>query len=248
MMRSVSQMDFHTAAKLAQQPTNFSNFNMLTPLPTYTSQIIDECYGYSSSPETNMSAFPQSMEKSNSFMNSGRSMTPQTPDSFAYHEPLTVTDSFDYMNTQAWSDDGTIPIGLGFDNEISNLPLGDIWSTPEPETMTPMNACNSPAAMNMWAHPALSVSPPQLPLGMPPHSKSVPALSISECSTEDFNSPNHVQEEWTGFQHNAGRTMGKPNVSGSYMENMMPKAPQPIWEDLIMPHQQAFQHQAFARS
>ncbi|KAF2683981.1 hypothetical protein K458DRAFT_389205 [Lentithecium fluviatile CBS 122367] len=248
MMRTVSQMDFHTAAKLAQQPTNFSNFNMLTPLPTYTPQIIDECYGYSSSPETNMGAFPQSAEKNNGFMNSSRSMTPQTPDSFGYHEPVTVTDSFDYMSTQAWADDGSIPVGLGFDGDLSSILPGDMWPTPEPETMTPMGVCESPATMNIWANPSLSVSPPQLPMGMPPHSNAVPALSISECSVDDFNSPNNVQEEWKSFQSNADNTMGKPSVSGPFMQNMMPKAPQPIWEDLIAPHQQPFQHQTFIRA
>ena len=232
MMRPASQMDFRTAAKLAQQPTNFNNFNMLTPLPTFTPQVIDECYGYSSSPEQSMGAFPQPSEKNNSFVNSGRSMTPQTPDSFVYHEPLTVSDSFDYMNTQAWADDGSMPIGLGFDGDLSGFP-GDMWSTPEPETMTPMNVCDSPATMNMWAHP-MSVSP-QLPMGMPPHSKAVPSLALSECSVDEFSSPNNLQQEWTSFQPTSN--MG-----------MMSKAPQPIWEDLIMPHQQHFQHQSFVRA
>ena len=237
MMRAASQMDFHTAAKLAQQPTNFSNFNMLTPLPTYTPQIIDECYGYSSSPEQGMGPFPQSGEKNNGFISSGRSMTPQTPDSFVYHEPLTVSDSFDYMNTQAWADDGSMPIGLGFDGDISGIIPDNMWSTPEPETMTPMNVCDSPATMNMWAHPSMSVSP-QLPMGMPPHSKAVPSLSLSECSVEEFSSPNNLPQEWTTFQPHSNHGMG----------NMMSKAPQPIWEDLIMPHQQHFQHQAFVRA
>jgi hypothetical protein len=236
MMRPGSQMDFRTAAKLAQQQsTNFNNFNMLTPLPTYTPQIIDECYEYSSSPEAGMGSFT---DKNNNFINSGRSMTPSTPDSFVYHEPLTVSDSFDYMNTQAWADDGSMPIGLGFNGNISGIMPGDMWSTPEPETITPVNICDSPATMNMWTHPSLSSVSPQLPLGMPPHSKAVPSLSLSECSVEEFSSPNHLQQEWTTFQPNPNNAMG----------SMMSKGPQPIWEDLIMPHQQQFQHQAFVRA
>lgn len=237
MMRAPSQMDFRTAAKLAQQPTNFSNFNMLTPLPTFTPQIVDDCFSYSSSPEQTMGPFAQAGDKSNNgFVNTSRSMTPQTPDSFVYHEPMTVTDSFDYMNTQAWADDGSIPIGLGFDGDMSNLLPNDMWATPEPESITPMNVSDSPAMMNMWANPVM---------GMTPKPEAVPSLSVSECSVDEFSSPNNVQEEWNNFQSNMGNAMGKANMSGSFMDNMMPKAPQPIWEDLIMPHQQPFQPQAF---
>lgn len=239
LMRAVSGMDFHTAAKMAQ-PNSFNNFNMMGPLQGYTPQIIDECYSYSSSPEQNMTPFSQPMEK-NGFLASTRSMTPQTPDSFAFNEPINVTDSFDYMSNQAWSDDGSIPIGLGFEGDMGGMLPGDMWATPEPETTTPMGLCDSPSTMNMW-HPSMSVSPPQMPMGMPPHSKAVPALSISECSVEDFNSPNNVQEEWAHFQSNAGQMMGKPNVSGAFMEDMkaFPKAPQPIWEDIIVPRAHAF--------
>lgn len=235
-------MDFHAAAKLGHQPGNFSGFNMLTPLQTYTPQVIDECYSYSSSPEQSMAAFSQPMEK-NGFLSTRRSMTPQTPETFSYQEPVAMGDPFDqYMHTQAWSDDGSVPIGLGFENDMPGMLPGDMWTTPEPESTTPMGLCDSPAAMNVWAHPPLSVSPPQIPLGMPPHSKAVPSLSISECSVEDFNSPSGVQDEWRNLQPNAVQMMGKPVVSGPFVEDIKayPKAPQPIWEDLIVPRNQTF--------
>lgn len=233
-------MDFHTAVKLGQQQSNFSGFPMLTPLQTYTPQIVDECYSYSSSPEPSMGAFSQPMEKS-AFLSSGR-LTPQTPDTFAYHEPLSIADPFDqYMDTQAWTDDGSIPIGLGFEGDMPGMLPADMWATPEPEGVIPMGLCDSPAPMNGWSHPALSLSPPQAPSSMPPHSKAVPSLSISECSAEDFNSPNGVQGEWTSFQPNAGQIMGKPNATGAFMENAKAISNiQPIWEDLIVPRTSAF--------
>ena len=184
-----------------------------------------------------MAGFPQQMEQ-NGFLASSRAMTPQTPDSFAYHEPLAINDPFDsYMSNKAWSDDGSIPIGLGFESDMPGMLTSDMWATPEPEGTTPMGLCNSPASMNVWPHSSMSVSPPQMPLGMPPHSKAVPSLSISECSVEDFNSPRGVQGEWTSFQPNASQIMGKPNVSGAFIEDVKayPKAPQPIWEDIIVP-------------
>ncbi|KAJ4289159.1 hypothetical protein N0V90_011501 [Kalmusia sp. IMI 367209] len=242
IMRTVSQMDFHTAAKLSQYPTNFNNFNMLTPLPTYTPQIIDESYSYSSSPEPNMGAFSRSMDQ-NGYLASSRAMTPSTPEPFAYHDPIAIADPFDqYMGNQSWSDDGSMAVGLGFEHDIPGMLSNDMWATPEPESITPMGLCDSPTTMSAWSHPAMSVSPPQMPMGMPPHSKAVPSLSISESSTEDFNSPSRVQEEWNNFQPHAGQIVGKPMVTGSFMDSVKayPKAPQPIWEDIIVPRTQAF--------
>ncbi|KAL5384381.1 hypothetical protein PMIN06_004615 [Paraphaeosphaeria minitans] len=244
MMRTVSHMDFHTAAKLGQYPANFNNFNMLQPLPTsYTPQIIDE-YAYSSSPEPNMGSFPRSMEQ-NSYITSSRAMTPSTPEPFAFNDPINIADPFDnYMSTPSWSDDGSMAVGLGFEHDMPGMLANDMWSTPEPESITPMGICHSPTAMNTWSHPALSVSPPQLPMGMPPHSKGVPSLSLSEASTEEFNSPRHMQQEWSNVQPHAGQIMSKPMVTSSFMNNAKsyayPKAPQPIWEDIIVPRTQAF--------
>ncbi|KAL1607974.1 hypothetical protein SLS60_002913 [Paraconiothyrium brasiliense] len=245
IMRTVSQMDFHTAAKLSQYPANFNNFpNMLTPLPTsYTPQIIDE-YSYSSSPEPNMGGFSRSMDQ-NSYITSSRAMTPSTPEPFAFNDPIAIADPFDqYMSTPSWSDDGSMAVGLGFEHDMPAMLPNNMWSTPEPESITPMGMCDSPTVMNTWSHPALSVSPPQHPMGMP-HSKGVPSLSLSEASTEEFNSPHHAQQEWNNVQSHAGQPMGKPMVSTSFMDNVRsyapyPKAPQPIWEDIIVPRTQTF--------
>ncbi|KAF2639491.1 hypothetical protein P280DRAFT_402722 [Massarina eburnea CBS 473.64] len=237
MVRSVSQMDFHTAAKLGQQPPNFNFNNMLSPLPTYAPHIVDDCYSYSGSPEQGMHAFPMTMEKN--YMAS-RSVTPGTPDSFASYDHLPMSDAFDpYMSSSAWSDDGSIPIGLGFEHDIPNMLPGEMFGTPEPEMHTPYGMCDSPASMHGW-NPELSVSPPQLPSGLPPHKQAVPSLSISECSTEGYNSP---PQEWTSFHPNASQMMGKPIVNRpSFMETVKgySTAPQPIWEDIIMPRSQGY--------
>lgn len=243
IMRTVSHMDFHTAAKLSQYPANFNNFNMLTPLPTYTTPIIEDSFSYSSSPEPNMGNFSRSMDQ-NAYITSSRAMTPSTPEPFAYHDPIAIADPFDhYMNTPSWSDDGSMAVGLGFEHDMPGMLPNDMWSTPEPESITPMGLCNSPATMNTWSHQAMSVSP-QLPMGMPPHTKAVPSLSISEASSEDFNSPSHVQEEWNNIQPHAGQIMTKPMATGSFMDSVKsfvyPKAPQPIWEDIIVPRTQTF--------
>lgn len=244
IMRTVSQMDFHTAAKLSQYPANFNNFNMLTPLPTYTTPIIEDSFSYSSSPEPNMGGFSTSMGQ-NSYITSSRAMTPSTPEPFAYHDPIAIADPFDqYMGHSNWSDDGSMAVGLGFEHDMPGMLSHDMWATPEPESITPMGLCDSPATMNSWQHPAMSVSPPQIPIGMTPHSKAVPSLSISEASSDDFHSPSRVQEEWNNIRPHAGQNMGKPMVTGSFMDNVKsfayPKAPQPIWEDIIVPRTHAF--------
>lgn len=242
VMRTVSQMDFHTAAKLGQYPANFNNFNMLTPLPTsYTPQMIDE-YSYSSSPEPSMGGFSRSMDQ-NSYITSSRAMTPSTPEPFAFNDPINIADPFDhhYMNTPSWSDDGSMAVGLGFEHDMPGMLPNEMWSTSEPERITPMGLCDSPATVNTWTHPALSVSPPQVPVGQPPHSKGAPSLSLSEASSEEFNSPSHMQQEWSNIHPHAGHIMRKPMVTSTFMDNTKsyayPKAPQPIWEDIIVPRQ-----------
>ncbi|KAF2713373.1 hypothetical protein K504DRAFT_450077 [Pleomassaria siparia CBS 279.74] len=241
MMRAHSHMDMHTAQKMRQQtPTDFSAYPMLTPLPTYSPQIIDECYSYSSSPEQNM----------HTFYNAGR-MTPQTPDSFLYHDSLASTDAFDqYMNTQTWSDDGNgMPIGLGFENDIPGLiPVESPWCTPEPEGFSmpmgqmrfdsPFCGSVSPAPMNEWSHD-LSLSPPQMPHSMP-HTRAVPSLSISDCSIQDFESPR--MDDWSNFRPNpSSMIVTKTNSHNTYIDGMKPiPKNQALWEDVKFPRSSTF--------
>lgn len=194
--------------------------SMLTPLQTYTPQIIDECYSYSNSPEMGGAPFVQTVEKNNNFMHAGR-LTPPTPEPFSYSESLSVPDFPDqYMNTQGWSHDGQLPIGLGFENEIPGLvsteadmnawaPDFSSQSTPVPN-MPAFNpaVCDSPASV--WPTPAMS----------PPHPRAVPSLSVSECS-EDSASPNVPQEDWSYFQDLSGSMSNvKPITSTPYLDSI----------------------------
>lgn len=234
LVRSVSHMDFHTAVKLGQRP-DFAT-TMLTPLQTYSSHI-ENGYSYSSSPEQNMSAFPHQMDRSTS--HSGR-LTPQTPESFIYHEPVSVMDNFDPYLSHSWSDNSHIPVGLGFGDEIPGMMPRDaemrLWTTPEPETVpTSMghlntfepSLCGSPASINTWSNPSLSVSPPQMA-----HSRPVPALSISECSIQDYDSPNVTQEEWNSYM--------KPITSAPYYDNMKPLSHSHMWDENMMSRSSTF--------
>ncbi|KAF2004610.1 hypothetical protein P154DRAFT_35117 [Amniculicola lignicola CBS 123094] len=239
LVRAVSHMDMATMAKLQQRP-DYTGMPMLTPLPTFSPQIIDECYPFSSSPEQQMGAFANPMEKS-SYLASGR-LTPQTPESFIYSEPLAMNDGFDYMNAQPW-DNGQMPVGLGFESDIPGMmpvePDMRMWSSPDLDggvaAMVPMSQsmCDSPESFNAWSNSSLSVSPPQLP-----HTRAVPSLSLSDCSAQDYDSPNAVQEEWAKLNG----TMNKSSVSTMYFNDMkvMQHHAAPLWEDVIIPRTSTF--------
>jgi hypothetical protein len=227
-------MDYHTAVKFGQQRPDFAAMSMLTPLPSYTPQIIDECYPYSSSPEMGGAPFVQSVEKNN-FMHQGR-LTPPTPEPFSYAESLSVPDFPDqYMNSQGWSQEAPLPIGLGFENEIPGLlpteadmsawvPDFSSQSTPVPNVQAFNPAvCESPASV--WPTPALS----------PPHPRAVPSLSISECS-DDSASPNVPQEDWSCFQNPSGNIAGvKPITSTPYLDSIKAMSMDPRgWDENVL--------------
>ncbi|KAF2265952.1 hypothetical protein CC78DRAFT_542906 [Lojkania enalia] len=244
LVRAVSQMDMATASKMGHQ-VNFAGLSMLTPLQTYTPHIVDEYYTDFSSPEPNMSVFAPHMAKNN-ILGSGR-LTPQTPEPFAYNEPLSIADPFDqYTNSQAWSDDGHMPIGLGLENEGLMLQEPDMrmWSSTELDngtaSMGHMQSFNSPASqspsLNAWPEQSISVSPPQ-----PPHTRAVPSLSISECSVQEYDSPEGARDEWSDFRINGNEiAMAKPNASAAFMENVKAHPTHPQWEDVILPRSSTF--------
>jgi hypothetical protein len=222
--------------------------SMLTPLSTYTPQIIDECYSYSSSPEPATTVFAHNMDKS-SYLPSGR-LTPQTPDSFSFNNSLPMSDSFDhYMHPQGWPHEGSMPMGLGFESEIPNMmPMETdmrVWtpdfaahSTPGPHTHgynPPM--CDSPASVNLWPAPIMSVSPSQ-----PPHTRGVPSLSISECSAPESDSPDGAQEEWPSFQGLSNSMCAtKPVTSTPYLDSIktLPMETR-AWEDGVLSRSSTF--------
>jgi hypothetical protein len=244
LFRAVSQMDLHAAAKMSSyQRPGFTAMPMLTPLQTYTPQIIDGCYSHSSSPERSIAPFNTHVDKT-TYLSSGR-LTPQTPE-FTYKEPVAVTDSFNqYMNSHAWSDDGHMHIGLGFENDIPGLMPGDtdlrLWAAPNLDgNSTPMGSMSAydspvsdtPTSLETWPTQPLSVSPPQLA-----HTRAVPSLSMSEASAQDFDSPGSVQEEWSHFRNRSGE-MGAGNAmtSAPYIANVqtLPVTHQ-VWDSGVIP-------------
>jgi hypothetical protein len=235
-------MDFHTAVKLGHQRGDFSAVSMLTPLQTYTPQIVDECYGYSSSPEPKITPFSHFVEK-RSHMNSGR-LTPQTPESFSFNEPVSISDPFDqYLQPQIWPQDAQMPIGLGFENDIPGLMPSEtdmrMWTPEFDGNATPTGNMDpytssvgeSPVPADVWPTPAFSVSPPQIP-----HTRAVPSLSISECSAQDSNSPNPPQDDWPNFQgHPGDMVVAKPHTSTAFFNGMKPIPMDPqIWDENML--------------
>jgi hypothetical protein len=230
-MRAASHIDFRTAVKMSQQQTSaISGYPTLTPLPTYQSQVVDECYSYTSSPDPSMGSFTPNMDD-HSFPIS-RGMTPQTPELLAYHEPFAMDDPLDqYSLSQAWSDDNLMPIGLGFDTQMPNgLPL-DMWSTPEPDVIPQMNQAN------LWAQQSLLSPPPQFSRETTPHTKVLPSLSANDCSVDDFGSSRVVQDDWSSCHSNAGGHINMNNLitSAPYVPNMKSiPSNAPLWEDVYM--------------
>ncbi len=195
---------------------------MLTPLPTYAAQIVDECYSYTSSPEQHMEQFPGAVDM-NGMPLSGRS-TPQTPESINYPDPMSMGESMNYMASQQWTDDAMAHAGLGFDSDVEDL---EMWSTPEPENMMPM-------AHLAWPPPAPSVSPQQMiPEVMAQHT-GVSTLVNADGSIDDFNSN---RNSWSMYQPTAHQISKASMATPAHlMQGMKPMAAHaPIWEDVFIP-------------
>jgi hypothetical protein len=228
-MRPASHIDFRTAVKMSQQASAGSAFPMLTPLPTYTSQIVDECYSYSSPLIQDMNVYTPPMEYNG--MPTSRQLTPPTPESNLYHEPLAIGDmSNTWMASQACSDDLLVPTGLGFEENMTPLLPPDIWSTHE-------YTHSAPIAQIPWIQSSPSTSPQSMASDLMSHIGPAPSLSISECSMEDFSSAGAFPEDWENCQ---------PATTQFDITGMMSSIPfmhslqsisstVPVWEDVFMP-------------
>jgi hypothetical protein len=228
-LRAASHIDFRTAVKMSQQASNISGFPMLTPLPTYNTQIIDECYSYSSSPDQNLTGFTPNMDSSH-FPTSGR-LTPQTPEPITYHEPMSMVGLPDqWINVQPWSDDTLVSVGLGFDGDMTTMLPTELWSAPE-------TAQTAPVAQLAWPHPSLSMSPQSISSELVPHPSAVPPLSISECSADDYNTSGVYHENWAHCQPTASQIdMANMVTSAPFMHDLRTiSSAAPVWEDVFMP-------------
>jgi hypothetical protein len=228
VIRTASQIDFRTAVKMSQQTAACSGFPMLTPLSTYDSQMVDECYSYSSPPGQDVAAYTPPTERSG-MPPSGR-LTPQTPESDPYHESLAIGDiSGTWIASQSWSDEPLIPIGLGFEGDLTALLPSELWSTHDYSHGASM-------AQMPWIQTPLSASPHSMASGIMSHIGTAPSVSISECSIDDFNNVAPFPNDWTSCQPNPTQfdmtTMG---TSEPYMHSLhLNSSTVPVWEDVFM--------------
>jgi hypothetical protein len=231
-MRAASHIDFRTAVKMSQQASACSGFPSLTPLPTYAAQVVDECYSYPTNTDQDIPGYASGME-SNGMPTSGR-LTPQTPDSVVYHEPLAVGDMADvWMVAQPFSDDSLASVGLGFETDMTGLLPAELWSTSE-------HAHSAPIAQSPWGQSSLSISPQSTTSDCIPCPTGALSLSISECSIEDFNSSGVFHEDWadcqpitTQYNMVNMRNMATSEPFTHDFRSMLSTAP--IWEDVFMP-------------
>lgn len=230
-MRAPSHIDFRTAVKMSQQAAIISGVPKLTPLPTYQSQIVDECYSYTPSPEPELRYTPDIGQDGFPF---SRGATPQTPlDPFGYDEPLPSVDSLEYLDGQSWSRDSLVPAGLGFDDMDMSM-ADDSWTTPEPCGM---------AQANMFAQSLEMQGSFDAPLHADwsafhilAQDDSVPAL---KAVSNSLDSGIVMQSEWTQpppSRHDVFVDMGNMITSAPYAPKMQTTPSNaPVWEDVFMP-------------
>ncbi|KAJ4351055.1 hypothetical protein N0V95_004159 [Ascochyta clinopodiicola] len=242
-MRAPSHIDFRTAVKMSQQAAIISGVPKLAPLPTYHSQIVDECYSYDPSPEPDLCRFTPESEQAFS-----RGTTPQTPaDPFEYHEPFSLVDNLDYLDCQPWPTNDLVPVGLGFTN--LDMPHEEwMTPTPEPEEMVQANmfALNENFTASLQMHSTLeassnSTTEPWPTFHAPTQTHSTPAAKASpSLSLDDYSIDSGIvmQGEWTQPQPqlpNSYINMGNMVTSAPYVPKMqgMPDSA-PVWEDVFM--------------
>jgi hypothetical protein len=210
---------------MSQQAAACSGFPMLTPLPTYNSQIVDECYSYSSPPGQDMAAYTPPFESSG-MPTSGR-LTPQTPESDPYHDSLAIEDmSGAWMTSRSWSDESLVPIGLGFQEDMTALLPPELWSTYDSASIGQIP----------WGQPPLSASPHYMAGDIMSHIGSVSSVSVSECSIDDFNNTGSFPDDWTSCQPSPTQ-FDTTNMATSipYMHSLHSNSSNvPVWEDVFV--------------
>jgi hypothetical protein len=227
-MRAASILDFRTTIKFGQQAPELSGYPMLTPLSAHSSQSVDECFSYSSSPEQNLTSLTQAMEL-NHFPNPG-GRSPQTPEPIVYHEPISIIDNTDhYSICQPWSDEALTSSQLGFDLSMSELLPRNIWSASE-------TAQTMPVSQMSWLHHEFLDSPQQIPMEFTPRYGAVPSINTSEYSVDDY-SADAMPGDWKIY---------RPTATQMYLANMVTSGPfmhhtnsfpmhAPLWEDTFIP-------------
>lgn len=218
--------DFRPAPKMNRQASVCAGFPTLTPLPTYTSQTGDSCYAYPVCPDTDLPDMTSIME-STTFPISGR-LTPQTPESLVYHEPLSIHEFSDQWDaSQIWAEHSLGYTGLEFHSDVATMLPMQLWSASE-------HTHGASLAHINWHQSSLSASPHVLSHEMVPHLGIVPALSISECSVEDFNSASNFQDTWANCQPITTQLeMGDLVAPSPFVQGTEPSV-NSVWEDVFM--------------
>lgn len=227
-MRAPSHIDFRTAVKMSQQAAAMSGVPKLNPLPTYHSQIVDECYAYTPSPEPDLRYTPEIEQDGFPFSRGGTPQTPSAP--FGCPDPLPTVEDMSYLNSQPWAGENLVPVGLGFVDMDMSL-ASDSWMTPTPEPGEMVQA-------NLFAQTAFDASlvpapAPWSAFPLPPQ----PDLSPESKALDSIDSGIVMQGEWTQpTRQDLFVDMGNMVTSAPYVPKMQSMSGSaPVWEDVFMP-------------
>ncbi|KAJ4989661.1 hypothetical protein SVAN01_04878 [Stagonosporopsis vannaccii] len=251
IMRAPSHIDFRTAVKMSQQAAIISGVPKLTPLPTYQSQIVDECYSYTSTPEPELRYTPEIEQDSFPFSRGGTPQTPSEP--FGCNQSLPVIDDIGYLDCSTWSAEGLVPVGLGFTD--LDMPLASDWMTParEPEEMAAANLFAQTQAQTQALTTDLTSS--SLPLhdfdplstvhdtwsfSLPTHQDVVPS---SKAMDGGMDSGIVMQTEWPQQPQPQPQQTRQDLFVDMSLVTSAPYVPKmqglpgvtPVWEDVFMP-------------
>ncbi|KAJ4376889.1 hypothetical protein N0V86_006326 [Didymella sp. IMI 355093] len=241
-MRAPSHIDFRTAVKMSQQAAIMSGVPKLTPLPTYQSQIVDECYSYTPTPEPELRYTPEIEQDGFPF---SRGATPQTPiQPFGCNDSLAVVDDTGYLDCQPWSGDGLVPVGLGL-GVMDMAMTDDSWMTPEPKDMTQ----NNYFAQDTGLIPILQAQDSFDTSLIIPEDWSAFQMRLQDKTVSDekgsdsyLDSGIVMQGEWTQPlplpppRQDTFIDMGNMITSAPYVPKMQAiPSNAPVWEDVFMP-------------
>ncbi|KAF3039930.1 hypothetical protein E8E12_007908 [Didymella heteroderae] len=239
IMRAPSHIDFRTAVKMSQQAAIMSGVPKLTPLPTYQSQIVDECYSSTPTREPELRYTPDIEQDGFPF---SRDATPQTPAGpIGNDDSLPMVDDLGYLDCQPWAEDGLVPVGLGFGN-MDMAMHDDSWMTPEPCGMPNTNyfapnadLISTDQAQNRF-DTSLAMPADWTTFQMPLQDETV---ADEKALDGGLDSGIVMQGEWTQpppQRHDMFIDMGNMITSAPYVPKMQAiPSNAPVWEDVFMP-------------
>lgn len=224
-IHAASHLDFLDTAKANDEASICAGFPTLTPLPTYTSQIIESCRTYPPSPDANLPDMAYGLEGT-TFPVTG-CLTPQTPESLVHlGQPLIREFSEHWDASQTWTEDSFAHTRLEFDpNKMTTMLPMQLWSAPD--------FIQGPPVVHMdWHQASLSASPHTLSYDSIPHAATVPSLSASERYVENFTGRSSLPDTWASFQSLTTQLEMVNMVSPMHFEQGLEPSATPAWGDL----------------